>query len=417
MESERALNRMVASSDAQIQRSREIPNPLGEGTVALGDNDRTLPQLRSNAHLEDLFFGKYLHAQDPNMAVSIAQKIENDPARSVAERLFTDEENAFLEASRQGFNRQMTLVSLAREAISDPEIQRMALRDPRIQEVLGQTRNLQEAGNVLRSQLDKMAVENPRGFETLVDNLRSARTLGSSPDAERATANVLGALGRHGITEEAYRTAIEPALGTAGMTDAVRENLAQLARAQMNGIGRLWDGLWGGGHVRRKVAQIERAFEGERAIMQRRDAYMGQVGTILRGTLDPDMRIAIIEALKTGNAPVLREERAVKTFAEFRGVREGLRESNSPEARQRRYKERLQAECVRLGKTPDAFTQPEHDAFDASCLSEETAMQQGQREQHKATGLFAALMELLWPTRDRMHQDMNGWWATASAPL
>lgn len=398
---------MNAVFDAQLNRRNQIENPLGEGTIPLGENDRTLPQIYRDRNLHDLFFGSHIHTINPTMAQEIALALAENPTV-----LWTPEQNTFLENARQSFNRQMTLANVAREAISEQEIRRMAGRDPRLQELLNRTENIADARRVMLSELNKVAIQNPVQFQRVIDNLRAARTLQSGEDAQRAAAAVTEQLAHHGITEDEYRNAMGASINADHLTDETRTALWNTMRERMSALARVGSFLSFGWVANRRFRDLEGAVTSEHDFFHQKQEHMRDIGIVLHSTLDPDMLVAVQTALRDGGRPEVRDERTVKTLPEYIALREREKNEHTAEARLNRFQEKLRAESVRLSKRPSEFSVEEQNAFNNSFIGDEERTHQ----KPKATGLFAALVKLLFPSRSDMESETEGWWNSMRAP-
>ncbi len=377
--------------------------------------DRTVPQIKSNPRLYDLFLNTHLDQLDRAQATDLVHALIEQPPQQ-----WTQEQNEFLERARVSFNRQMAMVEFAREKITGPEITRMAGRDPRIQEIIGQTRDLPQAVRVLHSQLDHLALSDPRAFGELMRNIQAAENLRTGAAARENDERVRNTLGKYGITEEQYEAAV--GLGrTEDMTgrrisDETRARLRQLARDQMGAFAATANFFSFGLLKVARAKNIATDYARERALMRRRDAYMQEVGVTLRGTLDPDMRIAIQEAIRTGRDPEVvlneRDDRNVKTIDDYQRVRTEARGEYADDAIKGRFSQKLEAYALQVGAAPEDFTPAQEQAFNTEFMASERQRQ----SQHKGRGLLQALLALLFPTDAQMTTKTNNWWSTLRTP-
>ena len=244
----------------------------------------------------------------------------------------------------------------------------------------------------------------------MMKNLRAARTLDGSNRARNAERRATEALSKYKIPEDKYLEAIQSSIDMTGGVVHVqtKAQFEKLAHENMGLFFKTLDVLSGFSIAHRRSRKLTERFTGEREILQEREKYMKSVGTILRSTLHPDMRIIMQNYMVHGGSLEKPDDRTVKTLPEYLTVRERAKTEHTPEARKRRFSERLETEALRLGKRPSLFNSDEQKTFNDSFLNTE-GLSHGQ---NKAGGFLAALLGLLFPSRSDMEAETRSWWNT-----
>lgn len=389
----------MRSRHRQTEQEKTIRHPLKDEAMELGEHEKTLAEIFADPHEHDIFVNEYLPTIETTKikAKDIAESLLNGVA-------LTPAQDTFLEKARMSYNFLRASSERMKESITDPVmLERIADADPRVREIIGKI-GAENAGTLLSSKLDTLAASEPKVFKKMIENARSAQKLRESDRAAGIEKDLLDTLARFKIPEEKYFDAVEPSMGAAsGRIDiATRTELERLAHEQLGLFGKSMDFITNGSVSYWRGKEMEGVFDRQRALLKEYDKHIAVIGKTLRGTINPDMNLAMQKFMLEGGNLAVKDTRNVITLKDYKTIAE----EHTPDARKKRLKAYAVAEAKRMSKKFADLSPTERGDIKDRFVNQEEALQKSK----KGSGLIGALLTLLFPSKATLKSEADTIW-------
>jgi len=394
-----------AARDKQrdAERKAEITNPLTGEPLESDALNKTVGELFDKGRTEDLFVNYYLENQNPKMAADIMLKHRSG-------KQLTDKEDKWLVTAGLKFNLLRATTESMKEALAgDETLDMIAQADPRIERIIAK-HGKEKTAKLLVSKLDEKTAEDPKLLKQLIDNVKAAQEIANGPRARSADQVARWTLSTYNIPEDKYFEAAASSLTLkTGVTPETRKAFEKMVQENLSGLALVKDFFgFGTKEIRKRADQLEKRLETQRNLLHERDKHLAKVGSLMRGTLDPDINLAMQKALFEGGEIVHEDKRDLKTTADVERVAKSYEgDELKEEWKKSMVKDpTMQALFARYKNKLSRIPQADRDAFSERFATEMVARQ----KKHSGGGILLAVLKFLLPKKSDIKKQSEDIW-------
>ena len=369
----------MRNARAEAAEAEKIIHPVSGEAIELGDYDRTLADILGDKKEQELFINRYLYDANPDEAKEIADSLASGT-------LLSPEQTKLLEKVRETYNLRCAQIEKVQDGMTPEELIRIGGMDPRIKEVIGKI-GAEKAAEVLGAQFQELALSDGKAFNRMVKSLQTIHQVETGPKAKALDLEITQTLESYGISEDAYFEATKD-----GITTKTKEHLDGLVAKQFGFFRTSVDWITGGGLSHRGGREMYMQLQDQEKLLAECDMHRKAIGKVLRGTLSPDVNLAMQKyMLEGGSIKEHTPKDTVQTIGDYKKVREEvLSQVHTIPSRWEKYKIE---EKKRLNNIRDWSQQPV--AFEA--MKDRFAQKEIQeRQKHKSRGTLGALLAILF---------------------
>jgi|GEM_PF-6552320 len=393
--------RKLRATQERIERNAGTPHAISGEPVDISEQEDSLKVIFANPKKSE-HLTLFIKDNPPSKRGAHPLDIDYIVAALGTDKVLTEKEGDFVEKSRSAFNKRSAEFAQVREVFTEEEVRDIARMNPNIARVIGQI-GVEKSTRFLVKRIEELAFTDGKKFSKLVLQMREERTIRNSDRTKRVETRTGDSLKKYGISEDAYAAAALSSMDmTAGISAETRLEFRRLAREQIYGFKGAMNFLSGGAIERWRAFKMAGNLDGQRQILNECDKRFAETGKILNSTLNPDINLAIQQAMMENKDPEDRPEYDVRNIADFKRIRE----EHNLEGVKKRLKPFLEAEALKLGKVQDDFTDAEREAAYDRFADEEVKLQ----DTYKPRGIFSVLLSMLFVSKQNIKDEARHLW-------
>ncbi len=339
--------------------------------------DMLLADVMATDEQQQLFFGKFLHRENPKFGVMLVRKL-------AADTLLEPSEDTKLDMYLKKYSAELHEARSVKEYMTAEHFKRIAQADPRIAEIVGKIGH-EQAEAVIEPELMDLMITDPTKFRTLRESLKAFHSIDTSKRAKLVQERLDIELRRQGMTKEQFTEFTQ-----SGNPAEASMNFQAFAREKMNYFQR---GInfknW---LTKRTTKELYQRYKTSENLRAEADMHLRSVAWVLHATLTPEVRMRIQKLAMDG----VLEERprdTVGTVKEYATAEKEL----SNEAVQAGFEAVKAAEAKKQNITD--WSAPTNAARLDSLKGSYAKTVHDKQQKYTATGLFKALIMLLFRGR------------------
>jgi len=379
----------MRAAHKEIKETGETLHPVTGEEMELGEHDRTLDQIFQDKKEQDRFLNRFLYDKDADKAKDVVETLASGT-------MLSQEQNAFLEKSRLEYNVRRAEIEKVCEMLTPEELLHIAGTDPRIQEVIGKI-GPEKTAALLTKEFEDLAISDAKSLKKMIKNLRDVTEIRTSVDAAELERHVQSSLLSRNISEEKYWQAT-----SSGLTGETRENLRKLVAEDFGWFRKSLDFVANHKLSQKGSQHLYKNFEHQQEFLKECDKHLKVVGKVLRGTLTPDVSMAMQKyMLEGGELKDKKPEDNVTTIADYRRMKEEA--SPAPIDIKARYEAYKAAEIKRLKITDTSKQSAAIQGINDTFANNELA----NRKKYRARGVIGALIAMLFGSGPQTKDDIK----------
>ncbi len=357
------------------EKKKNTLNPI-TGAESEDREDRTIADIFSDPAEKKSFINDFLGSAANN--VPQAQDVINAITDNTQ---LSEAQDKWLDKMRKEYNVKIRESEQVKEFLTPEMYKNIADSDPRIAEIVGKI-GIERAETLIDGELKRLMISDPKAFNKLKKALKDEHDLDNSPRRKKLEDDIDTKLRTLNLSEDQYMEATR-----VGSQSEIEKLLNQKIHDQMPRYQQAIN--FGNWLTKRSSQELYMHYKSQSDILKESDMHMKAIGSVLRSTFTPELRMRIQKLAFEGvidTAPV----ESVGTIEEYRAAKH----ENAESTIQSGFDAYKLAEGAKHNIS-DWTAGANPAKLDALKDTYAKAVYEKQKN-HKASGMFALLLQLLF---------------------